>query len=158
MSIICLFFILVILCSRRIKLHLFLIFSTIKNSSFRLVNMQIKIQLAFVFPQIFFIFQEDLFDLLLNFRANLVFHITKISRSRSRKWRSGQKPTNLIFRFMKTLIWVAKMGNYRVIGVFPGLICFTNNGSHHWNSGIFGIVKVQSSKAAIKGTKIVYLI
>ena len=145
MSIICLFFILVILCSRRIKLHLFLIFSTKKNPSFRLVNMQIKIQVAFDFPQIFFS-QEDL--LVLNFRANLVFHITKISRSRSRKWRSGQKPTNLIFRFMKT----------RVIGVFPGLICFTNNGSHHWNSGIFGIVKVQSSKAAIKGTKIVHLI
>ena len=155
MSIICLFFILVILCSRRIKLHLFLIFSTKKNPSFRLVNMQIKIQVAFAFPQIFFS-QEDL--LVLNFRANLVFHITKISRSRSRKWRSGQKPTNLIFRFMKTLIWVAKMGNYRVIGLFPGLICFTNNGSHHWNSGIFGIVKVQSSKAAIKGTKIVHLI
>lgn len=128
MSIICLFFILIILCSRRIKLHLSLIFSTIKNPSFRLVNMQIKIQVAFVFPQIFF-FQEDL--LVLNFRANLVFHITKISRSRSRKARSGQKPTNLIFRFMKTLIWVAKMGNYRVIGVFPGLICFTNNGLHH---------------------------
>lgn len=128
MSIICLFFILVILCSRSIKLHLFLIFSTKKNPSFRLVNMQIKIQVAFDFPQIFFS-QEDL--LVLNFRANLVFHITKISRSRSRKWRSGQKPTNLIFRFMKTLIWVAKMGNYRVIGVFPGLICFTNNGSHH---------------------------
>lgn len=145
MSIICLFFILVILCSRRIKLHLFLIFSTKKNPSFTLVNMQIKIQVAFDFPQIFFS-QEDL--LVLNFRANLVFHITKISRSRSRKWRSGQKPTNLIFRFMKT----------RVIGVFPGLICFTNNGSHHWNSGIFGIVKVQSSKAAIKGTKIVHLI
>ena len=145
MSIICLFFILVILCSRRIKLHLFLIFSTKKNPSFRLVNMQIKIQVAFDFPQIFFS-QEDL--LVLNFRVNLVFHITKISRSRSRKWRSGQKPTNLIFRFMKT----------RVIGVFPGLICFTNNGSHHWNSGIFGIVKVQSSKAAIKGTKIVHLI
>lgn len=145
MSIICLFFILVILCSRRIKLHLFLIFSTKKNPSFTLVNMQIKIQVAFDFPQIFFS-QEDL--LVLNFRANLVFHITKISRSRSRKWRSGQKPTNLIFRFMKT----------RVIGVFPGLICFTNNGLHHWNSGIFGIVKVQSSKAAIKGTKIVHLI
>lgn len=155
MSIICLFFILIILCSRRIKLHLSLIFSTIKNRSFGLVNMQIKIQVAFDFPQIFFS-QEDL--LVLNFRANLVFHITKISRSRSRKARSGQKPTNLIFRFMKTLIWVAKMGNYRVIGVFPGLICFTNNGLHHWNSGIFGIVKIQSSKAAIKGTKIVYLI